>query len=211
MTERTVHYFGYGSLVNRSTRPVGEAAAPARLHGWRRSWTHRVPMSEHRYGCTALSIDPIGDRLGDDGAIDGVVVEIPAAALPALDAREANYDRLALPREAFTLPPSVRAETVFAYRSSAARRLDPDPDHPVLQSYVDCIMAGYLERFDESGLEAWLATTDGWRAPLFDDRAAPRYPRAVTLPEALLARFDDRLEARRGRPDAPAPSWAGVA
>ena len=176
-------------------------------------------MSEHRYGCTALSIDPTpsgpdggdGGRGGESDGIDGVVVEIPVSALPALDAREANYDRLALPREAFSLPEAVRADAVFAYRTSEARRRDPDVDHPVLRTYVDCIMAGYLERFGEAGLEAWLATTDGWEAPLFDDREAPRYPRAVALPASLLARFDDRLAARRGTPETPPPSWAGAA
>ena len=208
MTGHTVHYFGYGSLVNRATRPPEEAASAARLHGWRRAWNHRVPASEIRWGCTAVSIDPAPER----DAIDGVVVEIPAAALAALDAREANYDRLALPREAFSLPDSVRADTVFVYRSREARRAGADADHPVLQSYVDCIMAGYLERFGPAGLDAWLASTGGWEAPLEDDRAEPRYPRAVRLPAETLGRFDALLAAHLGTdgpaarpPRAPAP------
>ena len=200
MGAHTVHYFGYGSLVNRATRPAGEAAAAARLNGWRRTWNHRVPPSEARYGCTAVSIDPAPDAEGP--GIDGVVVEIPLEALAALDAREANYDRLALPRERFSLPDSVTAETVFVYRSSEARRADADDAHPVLQSYVDCIMAGYLERFGPAGLDAWLASTDGWDTPIEDDRADPRYPRAVRLPDETLARFDALLEAHLGRPAA---------
>lgn len=200
----TVHYFGYGSLVNRATRPAGEIAYPAALRGWRRAWNHRVPASDARLACTALSIDPLaadrddgpGDASGDRagaGSIDGVVVALPAAGLAALDAREANYDRLRLPRTAFVLPDGVEAESVHVYRSTAARRSPADAAHPILASYADCVMAGYLERFGTAGLEAWIATTDGWEAPRLDDRARPAYPRAVASPAALLARFDALL------------------
>ncbi len=188
-----VLYFGYGSLVNRATRPDGERAWPATLRGWRRTWNHRVPASDARIACTSLSIDPAIE--GD--VIAGVVVRMPLAALPGLDAREANYDRLALPMAAFGLPPGLAArsggERVYAYRSVAARREPAGAAHPILASYVDCIMAGYLERHGEAGLRDWIASTDGWEAPRLDDRADPAYPRAVRLPAALLERFDALL------------------
>ena len=194
MSGGTVHYFGYGSLVNRATRPADETARPATLRRWRRAWNHRVPESPRRSGCTALSIDPDPGVAGDGAGIAGTLVALPAEALAALDAREAGYARLALPRDAFALPDGVDADEVFVYRTRT--RLPADAAHPILASYVDCVMAGYLERFGADGLDAFVATTDGWDGPLADDRAAPRYPRAVRLPAPALARFDAVLRRR---------------
>ena len=81
MTSEWIHYFGYGSLVNRDTRPPDEPSICARLDGWKRVWGHRVQRSGEHAGCTSLSVLP------SNGAIDGVVVRMPAANLPMLDER----------------------------------------------------------------------------------------------------------------------------
>ena len=189
MTPDTVHYFGYGSLVNRATRPEDERCVNAVLSGWRRVWNHRIEGgSSRRAGCTSLSIEP-----HDEGDIAGVIVALPLHHLPQLDAREAGYDRLALPAGAFriaegsTIAPDGE---VFVYRSRETNRRAPQAGHPVLQTYVDCVMAGYQERFGEPGLAAFLSSTRGWDGCRRDDRAAPDYPRAVHLPAERLAHFD---------------------
>jgi hypothetical protein len=49
--------------------------------------------------------------------------------------------------------------------------------HPVLLSYLDVVVQGYLQEFDEAGVAHFFDTTDGWDAPLLDDRTHPHYPR----------------------------------
>jgi hypothetical protein len=53
--------------------------------------------------------------------------------------------------------------------------------HPILLSYVDAVVQGYLATYGEAGAERFFATTEGWDAPVLNDRATPRYPRAQTL------------------------------
>jgi len=206
----SIVYFGYGSLVNRETRPVDETAICARLNGWHRVWGHRVGASAAREPSCSLSIDPdertrVARADGTNAAapgpahgIDGVVVALPLEALPVLDAREDGYDRLTLPASAFDLPEDLGVDEVHVYRSRPENRLPATPAHPILQTYVDCVLAGYLRVYGEGGLEAFLTSTAGWEGAIENDRAAPRYPRAVEVPGALLARFDRLVAARRG-------------
>ena len=194
--ERIV-YFGYGSLVNRATRPVEEGFAPARLRGWRRAWNHRISPRTDRGASCSLTVEP--DAGAVDGGIDGVVVSLPLEALPALDAREGGYDRLTLPAGHFDLPEGLGVDEVHVYRSKVENRLPATDAQPILQSYVDCVLAGYLRVYGEGGLDAFMHSTHGWEGPIENDRVAPRYVRAVEVPGALLTRFDRLIAARRGR------------
>jgi hypothetical protein len=40
---------------------------------------------------------------------------------------------------------------------------------------------GYLRAFGEDGVRDFFDTTDGWNAPILNDRAEPRYPRHQQL------------------------------
>ena len=187
MSVSYVSYFGYGSLVNRDTRPPGEIAINATLNGWRRVWDHRVATTRERHACTSLSIEPA------ENAIDGVLVRIPESNLPALDARESGYRRLQLNASNFTHPPGVTDTIIHVYQSLDSNRHLADDEHPVTQSYVDCVMAGYARRFGDTGLRHLLQTTRGWDRPVLEDRAAPTYPRSVMLPKEQLDYFDSLL------------------
>lgn len=190
-----ITYFGYGSLVNRRTRPADESAQPATLHGWRRHWGHQSRHHGHYGNSCSLSI-----REGGQGdRIQGMVVTIPTSALPVLDERESGYDRIMLPAEHFSLPADCTAREVAVYVSSAQRRGDAHEAHPILQTYVDCVMDGFERVFGDTGLADFLHSTDGWHGPIENDRHAPRYPRAVTLHERVLQRFDALLDAARQR------------
>ncbi len=195
-------YFGYGSLVNRQTRPPHEQALPARLVGWRRSWTHRVTKRNSHTNCSSLTIDPV-DEPG--AGIDGALVSLPAADLPLLDAREAGYARIAVsmadvkllaePERGVAVP--AAEEVILVYRSLPENRHSASVDFPILQSYIDCVMAGYLTVFGADGLERFMRSTHGWQFPTQDDRAAPRYPRAVSVDNALRADFDRLIKLHR--------------
>ncbi len=76
------YFFGYGSLVNRTTHdhtPVHRA----RLHGWRRAW-RAVPDRALCY-LTAVR-DP-------DAHIDGLIAPVPGDSWADLDRREGGAPR----------------------------------------------------------------------------------------------------------------------
>lgn len=187
-----VHYFGFGSLVNRDTRPDHGNYLKARLKGWRRGWEHRT---ESRPAWCVLSI---AEEVNTE--IDGVLVTIEQNQLAALDAREAGYDRLELPISAFDVfAESVDVtDAVYVYVSSAARRGTANSDYPLLQSYIDCVMAGYHREFGESGVRDFVATTRYWHTSVINDRTQPLYPRAVTIPERQLDFYDELIRLAQG-------------
>lgn len=207
MSEQLVTYFGYGSLVNRDTRPANEQALPARLYGWRRVWGHRVHASDEalpdsRGSCCSLSVESVENRPTQTNAtgndfIDGVVVTIPIADLPALDEREDGYDRLQLPADDFDLPVSCVAEQIHLYVSDVTHSGRSNRQYPILQSYVDCVLAGYCAVFEQTGMQQFVESTQGWGGVIENERANPRYPRAVQLPDSQLALFDSVVNNHR--------------
>lgn len=193
MSSRLISYFGYGSLVNRETRPVGEQATNVVLNGWRRVWNHRVSKVDARHPCTSLSIEPA------QGAIQGVLVQIPAHELEMLDQREFGYERMCLNATEFVLPDGLDVQQIYVYRSLQHNRFLADDEHPVTQSYVDCVMAGYLQRYGDEGLQQLLQSTRGWNRPMRNDRHAPTYPRHVKLSAQQHDFFDSLLAPLRSR------------
>lgn len=180
-------FFGYGSLVNQATHnytPLHRATA----RGWRRGW--RATQGRQVAYLTAVR-DPAC-------TIDGMIAPVPGESWAALDAREAAYDRLAAAHE---IAHEVRGTPDIVLYAIALDRLErPTERHPVLLSYLDVVVQGYLHAFGEDGVLRFFETTDGWEAPFLDDRAAPRYPRAQQLhPEeqalvdAMLARYNARV------------------
>ena len=159
------HFFGYGSLVNRATHDY-PAARPARLEGWRRVWVH-TPARDLAF----LSVRP---AMGE--VIEGLVAEVPGQDWRALDAREFAYARH--PVEA-RLDSGALAVQVYAVPGSDAA--EPSAAHPILLSYLDAVVQGFLREYGVAGAERFFDTTDGWAAPILNDRAAPRYPRAQSL------------------------------
>lgn len=191
MAVQWAYYFGFGSLVNRHTRPCDEKAWNATLRGWQRVWEHRITLTDARAPCTSLSIEPA------DTDIQGVLVRIPYSELAELDVRESGYERMAVTSSDFVIPQDVITDTVYVYRSLPENRSLADRDHPIAQSYVDCVLAGYLDRFDMNGLEHMLRSTRGWNRTIHNDRRAPVYPRHVSLSSEILALFDSLLLEHR--------------
>ena len=178
----TPYFFGYGSLVNTATHSYGGARV-ARLQGWRRAWVH-TGLSD----VGVLSAVPCANS-----EIDGLIAQVPGADWAALDAREFAYDRLpAADRVQHDLPD--RPE-ISVYAVAAERQQNGSARHPILLSYLDVVLQGYLQQFGESGVEGFVATTDGWDAPILDDRAAPRYPRHQLITTAERALFDKLVDS----------------
>ena len=179
-------FFGYGSLVNRATH-IYTPAYRARLTGWRRAWKHTVGR-----------VTPYLTGMRDpDSAIDGLVAHVPGGDWAALDLREEGYDRHAIPSGL-----TVEADVPMAAQVYAVPVLTievQDDPAPILMSYLDVVVQGYLREFGEAGAHDFFATTDGWETPVLDDRSAPRYPRAQVLTSGETAFVDAKLREYRVR------------
>lgn len=178
------YFFGYGSLVNRDTH-IYTPAHPAKAQGWRRLWRH---TSLHDFAILTAVPSP-------GTVIDGLIAPVPGADWLALDAREAAYDRLIATPDitdiqilSQTPPLTIAIYTIPEDKHPRA----PAPT-PILLSYLDVVLQGYLREFGPAGAQRFLETTDGWDTPILNDRAAPRYPRAKTLTPDETAFINDHL------------------
>ncbi len=184
-----VAVFGYGSLVNASTLPAGTLSIPGRLSGFRRAWriAGKTPIGR----TCGLTVEPCPRT-----TVQGTLVLTPKSELPGLDKREWRYDRHPLGDNAFR--PERRDVDIPAYhivyRVKRQHERWGDAEHPVIQSYVDCVMRGYFERWGVLGVRRFVATTAGWHVPIQRDRAEPRYRRAVRITAEEEALFDRILE-----------------
>ena len=171
------YFFGYGSLVNRDTHHFQNVEL-ARLRGWRRVWRHTVIP------------DPTAE-------IDGLIAPVPAADWAALDEREGAYDRVAA-HEQVTHSLAHRPE-IAVYTIPEGKHGAPDETCPALLSYIDVVVQGYLREFGEAGVKRFFDTTDGWEAPVLNDRADPVYPRHRVLTADERTLVDDLLAERKVR------------
>jgi len=173
-------FFGYGSLVNRATHDF-EDAHPARLTGWRRAWRHT-----NLRAVAFLTAVPAPGHV-----IDGLVAHVPDDDWAALDEREHAYDRSPVTKATDHAVP--RDVHVQVYAIAHGKHGLPDTTHPVLLSYLDVVVQGYLREFGEAGVARFFDTTDGWDAPILNDRSNPTYPRAQSLNREESAYVDDWL------------------
>ena len=180
------YFFGYGSLVNRDTH-MFQGAHPARLHGWRRVWRHTV-LRPVAY----LTVVP--DATAE---IDGLIAEVPHDDWAALDEREGAYDRV--PAAHQVSHPLTHQPDIAVYSIPDGKHGAPSEAGPVLLSYIDVVVQGYLREFGEDGVRRFFDTTEGWEAPVLDDRAAPVYPRHRVLSAQERTLVDDHLSDRRVR------------
>ena len=174
------HFFGYGSLVNRDTHDFTPVQR-SRIAGWRRVW-HRAPVRPAAF----LSVvrDP-------DATIDGVIAPVPNDDWHALDTREYAYDRVIVTEAVTHAAKDVRDISIYAIPPHESA--PPDEDHPILLSYVDAVIQGYLREFGEGSATQFMHNTEGWSTSVRNDRDAPIYPRAQVLSALERDFVDDML------------------
>ncbi len=178
----TPYFFGYGSLVNRTTHDYPDAQ-PARLRGWRRCWV-KTPARDAVF----LSVEP------DAGStIDGLIAAVPNADWAALDVREAAYDRVpsggAIVHDLSPAPP-------VSHYTVTNRTHHASEDSYIILSYLDIVVKGFLDAFGQDGVDRFFATTVGWETPILNDRDAPRYPRYHRLSRQEESLVDQYLVTR---------------
>jgi hypothetical protein len=162
----TPYFFGYGSLVNSTTHHYPDTRT-AEIVGWRRHWV----QTPHPTAVLSVHAAP-GESL------KGLVAAVPDADWEALDKRERGYKRIGLELETAAIGggPVASLSVYQAFDSGTETEVKP-----ILRSYLDCVLQGYLHRFGEEGLAHFMASTDRWDTPIRDDRDNPVYVRAVSL------------------------------
>ena len=180
--------FGYGSLVNRDTLPGDAKSARVRVSGWRRAWRHSSLSSTVRRCTLTVIPDP-------DCTIFGTIVAQPLVQAETLQKREAQYGKIDLAPAAIEWVderPDHWPEP-FIHVGEAEHARPGDHDHPVLLSYLDTVVSGFLLTFGNDGPRHFMDTTADWHVPVLNDRRDPLYPRAPRLTTEETALVDDLL------------------
>lgn len=183
--------FGYGSLVNDRTHDYGDLR-PARLKGWRRVWR---PSSVRPVAF--LSAEPAADV-----SIDGLLGTVPEADYAALDERERAYRRRDVSEATVhDGPPGP----VLIYEVEEANHAPEGTVQPILLSYLEVVVEGYLSHFGPEGVVDFASTTEGWSLPVLNDREAPVYPRHTAPDRHVTGLADDLLRQLDVQVIAPEP------
>lgn len=185
----TITYFGYGSLVNIDTIPADAEITPGRLSGWVREWKVCGEGADGQGRC-ALTV-----REAEGSEIWGVMAREPLTRLAELEEREKRYLKVVSVGAAFRCEAAQRPgpQDLFLFRAAPEHNRWGTDTYPILQSYLDCVLAGYFRIWGEAGINHFLVTTDGWHVPVLKDREQPRYPRAVALNPELADLIDAKL------------------
>ncbi|MEM0906547.1 MAG: gamma-glutamylcyclotransferase [Pseudomonadota bacterium] len=172
----SVRVFAYGSLVNRGTLPGVSHVEQGVAMGFSRAW--RAASRTQTGGRCSLSVVA---QAGE--SIEGLILTFDDDVFPAIAERERNYDALRLHDQ----------DDVIIFRAKAAADRFGDHEHPILLSYVDTTLQGYVREFGIEGARRFMASTLGWHVPIVDDRHAPIYPRAQALSASEEALVDECL------------------
>ena len=163
-------FFGYGSLVNRRTHESDNVRRDE-VTGWQRTWRRAA----------ARPVSFLTVERAPGVTLRGLSAAVPNGDWTALDLREASYLRAeAFPGTAiYHLPPGTSAA--------------PSKAHPVILSYIDVVVEGYMAEFGEDGVAHFFDTTTGWDAPILNDRAHPRYTRTRDVGVKVRGIVDRKL------------------
>ncbi|NOH97708.1 gamma-glutamylcyclotransferase family protein [Vibrio sp. 99-70-13A1] len=176
-----MYIFGYGSLMNSSSRQLtgqtGEAI-PAIVHGLVRHWS----KIDDSYVLSPLVVNE------GDGQVNGVLLKVDDAALDEFDIRERGYHRIKLSPEQIELNADSQNQTeafdsqqsIWVYINDEV--IAPSKQSPIVQSYVDTVMAGCLE-VSEKFAEHFVTHTKGWHHPFENDRHQPKYNKLAGVAE----------------------------
>jgi hypothetical protein len=176
--EPIVGYFGYGSLVNEDTlRTKYIASVPATLLNWQRMWD--IPIGKN---FDDLDISLLTSRPVEKSSTTGVIVFDRASNLPQVDERETNYDRHKLSLDGLHSPVDLSQISCDFYVYQAQKNfVNLDPRPPILQSYLDAVLQGFLRIYGNKGVEDFVNDTANFHTPILQDRDTPKYPRSVEL------------------------------
>jgi hypothetical protein len=175
------YFFGYGSLVNLSTHIYSDPRV-AKITGWRRVWKTTT------FGRSAL----LSIRPSAQDELVGLIAQVPKSGWRALDDREAGYHRKDVTDVMFC--DAFKPQTCSVYIVSKPAEPKVEAQSPILLTYLDVVLQGFLQIYGKDGPEDFFATTDSWDRPVLDDRSDPKYPRHQVLSQDESSMVDDLLK-----------------
>mmetsp|Transcript_1976 Transcript_1976/g.7072 ORF Transcript_1976/g.7072 Transcript_1976/m.7072 type:complete len:260 (+) Transcript_1976:472-1251(+) len=184
--------------------PSAPSASRRHLDDDRATWRQRRArggggLAEHQQLVlrpTFLGVMPVGP--GETATLNGLLFEVPSLeVMSRIDARElgAQYDKVEVDLESIQVLVGDALEKgrdrVYTYVMQKGHSARPSERFPIVQSYVDICVEGFLAVQEEyAGVpeltrfaEEFVATTHGWDAPWVNDRAYPFRPWAA-VPKA---------------------------
>ncbi|OAJ92503.1 gamma-glutamylcyclotransferase family protein [Vibrio bivalvicida] len=160
------YIFGYGSLMNSESRQLTgqtSTATPATIHGFKRYWG----KVDESYILSPLVVDK------GQGQVNGVLLEVSDTGLQEFDVRERGYHRILISTDKLDAELSLSTgDQIWVYIKDS-----PEPPcslSPIMQTYVDTVLAGCLE-ISEQFAQQFVEHTFGWHFPLENDRHQPKY------------------------------------
>ncbi len=161
-----MYIFGYGSLINSASRKLtGQtgSAIPVIAHDLVRHWG----KIDDSYTLSPLIVNE------GEGQVNGVLLEVDQAALTEFDRRERGYHRIQIrPEQIETEGSFNRQHAIWVYVKNEP--LPPCSDTPIMQSYVDTVLAGCLD-ISHAFAEHFVCHTVGWHHVKENDRHEPKY------------------------------------
>jgi cation transport regulator ChaC len=181
------HYiFGYGSLINSSSRRITGIAGTSlavRVTGLERTWV----------GWKGTNMRAVAARPILGARCNGVLFEVPESELDKFDERETHYVRTQLDLSQVNYLHSDQAlgtnSTVWVYLYNHHNQ--GLHAAPIVQSYLDVILLGCQE-VEPTFAQEFIEHTLNWNV-WHDDRLQPVYARAQAHAEAVQL---DRLLAQ---------------
>ncbi len=108
-----------------------------------------------------------------EGQVNGVLLEVDHQALTEFDRRERGYHRIQIRPEQIETDISFNPDhEIWVYVKSDP--LPPCTLSPIMQSYVDTVLAGCLE-VSHAFAEHFVRHTIGWQHAKENDRHQPKY------------------------------------
>lgn len=180
------YIFGYGSLVNAQSRArtLGKHvdAIPVRISkdfGYRRAWNYPAG------GFTALGLE----KSDTPATINGVIYPASGDDMQKWDERESGYRRVQIPWQFVEPATWLNIPTsghLWVYVPVNAQ--PPKPELPLVQSYIDVCMIGFLE-YDDDFAKEFLETTFGWSTLWLNDRVQSRRPWVFLKESGTIDKF----------------------
>lgn len=184
----TTYIFGYGSLMNSASRQLTgqtSTAIPTIVTGFKRYWG-KIDSS---YTISPLVVDK------GEGLVNGVLLQVDDAELAEFDIRERGYHRVLIPALQIDCDHELEKDAqVWVYIKDS-----PEPPchlSPIVQTYVDTVLAGCLE-VSEQFAKQFVEHTFGWNFPLENDRHAPKYGNLAGVTPEHHEQIDALLSSAR--------------
>lgn len=183
-----MYIFGYGSLMNSASRRLtGQTgqAIPVIAHGLVRYWG----KVDDSYQISPLVVTP------GQGQVNGVLLAVNDAELAEFDRRERGYQRIQLsPSQIESDQALNRHQPIWVYVTEQYQ--PPCTQSPIVQTYVDTVLAGCLE-VSETFARHFIHHTHGWHYPWDNDRQAPKYANLAGVNSMHIAQIDGLIATAR--------------